>query len=177
MTTVPQLLPFHIEHDGSAPVDTYFHVGQDENGNKTAAFRGREMYGLDLALPEGYLGVILRTGEDDKTEPKKKSHAIDVDGEDDASGTRLGPGESFEKIRIWRADAPVDVKLDEYARAMNEWTRMASLVSQRVLILSVSLALCVSILNGLPSRAFTDSAYYGGLQVHSVDEDECEDQK
>ncbi|QRV88532.1 ribonuclease H2 non-catalytic subunit domain-containing protein [Ceratobasidium sp. AG-Ba] len=177
MTTVPQLLPFHIEHDGPAPVDTYFHVGQDENGNKTAAFRGREMYGVDLALPEGYAGMILRTGEDDKTEIKKKSHVVDVDEEDDASGTRLGPGELFEKIRIWRADAPVDVKLDEYARAMDEWTRMASLVSQRFLTPPALLVLCVSILNGLSSGAFTDSAHYGGLQVHSVDEDECEDQK
>ncbi|QRV88537.1 ribonuclease H2 non-catalytic subunit domain-containing protein [Ceratobasidium sp. AG-Ba] len=127
MTTVPQLLPLHIEHDGPAAVETYFHVGQNENGNKTAAFRGREMHGVDLALPEGYAGVILRTGEDHKTEPKQKSHVIDVDEEGVASGTRLGPGESFEKIRIWRADVAVDIKLDEYARAMDEWTRMASL--------------------------------------------------
>ncbi|KAG9083423.1 hypothetical protein FS749_006044 [Ceratobasidium sp. UAMH 11750] len=124
-TTTPQLLPLHIEYDGPAPVDTYFHVGQDEEGNNVAAFRGRVMYGVDLALPDGYAGVVLRTGEENQVEPpKKKRDVIDVD----ASGTRLDPGQTFDKIGLWRADVPVDLKSDEYVRALDEWTRMATLV-------------------------------------------------
>ncbi|KAG9122416.1 hypothetical protein FRC07_001212 [Ceratobasidium sp. 392] len=130
-TTTPQLLPFHVEYDGPAPVDTYFRVEKDKEGNTIAAFRGRMMYGVDLALPDGYAGAVLQTGEDNKTEaPKKKSHVVDVDAEDEsgASGTRLEPGQAFEKIGLWRADMPVDLKSDEYARALDEWTRMAALV-------------------------------------------------
>ncbi|KAG9122234.1 hypothetical protein FRC07_001484 [Ceratobasidium sp. 392] len=130
ITTTPQLLPFHVEYDGPAPVDTYFHAETDEEGNKIGAFRGRMMHGVDLALPDGYAGVVLQTGENKTDAPKKKSHVIDVDAEDedDASGTRLEPGHAFEKIGLWRADMPVDLKSDEYARALDEWTRMAALV-------------------------------------------------
>ncbi|KAG8746086.1 hypothetical protein FRC10_006189 [Ceratobasidium sp. 414] len=130
-TTTPQLLPLHIEYDGPAPVDTYFHVGRDEEGNKVSAFRGRVMYGVDLALPDGYAGVVLQTGEENQEDPpKKRRDVVDVDAEDenDASGTRLGPGQTFDKIGLWRADVPVDLKSDEYARALDEWTRMAALV-------------------------------------------------
>ncbi|KAG8696233.1 hypothetical protein FRC09_008643 [Ceratobasidium sp. 395] len=130
-TTTPQLLPLHIEYDGPAPIETYFSVDRDEKGNKVAAFRGRTMYGVDLTLPDGYSGVVLRTGEENQAEtPKKKRGVIDVDAEDedDASETRLGPGQAFDKIGLWRADVPVDLKSDEYARALGEWTRMAALV-------------------------------------------------
>jgi hypothetical protein len=138
-TTTPQLLPLHIEHDGPAPIDTYFNIDRDDNGNKVATFRGRMMYGVDLALPEGYAGVVLQTDEESAAKPDKKStgsrksaraRGKEEEHDNDASGTRLDPAPTaFTEIGLWRADVPVDLKSDEYARALDEWTRMAALVS------------------------------------------------
>ncbi|CAE6451934.1 unnamed protein product [Rhizoctonia solani] len=108
--SAPQLLPFHIDHDGPAPVDTYFHAIKESNGTQTAAFRGRAMYGVNLSLPDGYSGAVL------STKPDKNGDK------------RLESVSTFSEITLWRADVPVDVNSDEYARAVDEWTRMASLV-------------------------------------------------
>lgn len=108
--STPQLLPLHLDHDGPAPVDTYFHVTKDSNGTQTAAFRGRAMYGLNLALPEGYSGAVFST----KTNKN--------------GDKQLELSSKFSEFTLWRADVPVDVKSDEYARAVDEWTRMATLV-------------------------------------------------
>jgi hypothetical protein len=99
------LLPFHIAHDGHAPISTFFRPqpavaesfpGQDgapasatedapdegmpietelsdklaavsvdpavsnDSGRVVAAFRGRGMQGVRVALPEGYIGCVLR---------------------------------------------------------------------------------------------------------------------
>ncbi|CEL56431.1 putative protein C12B10,15c OS=Schizosaccharomyces pombe (strain 972 / ATCC 24843) GN=SPAC12B10.15c PE=4 SV=1 [Rhizoctonia solani AG-1 IB] len=108
--TVPQLLPFHIDYDGPAPVDTYFHVTKDSNGTQVSAFRGRTVCGINLPLPEGYAGAVLST-KSDKTGEKQ-----------------LETASTFDEITLWRADIPVDVGSDEYARAIDEWTRMAALV-------------------------------------------------
>ncbi|CAE6457884.1 unnamed protein product [Rhizoctonia solani] len=108
--TAPQLLPLHIDYDGPAPVDTYFHVTKGPNGTQTAAFRGRALCGVNLPLPEGYAGAVLLTKSDKHGEKRLEFESI------------------FSEITLWRADIPVDVGSDEYARAMDEWTRMAALV-------------------------------------------------
>ncbi|KAB5592553.1 hypothetical protein CTheo_4020 [Ceratobasidium theobromae] len=121
--TVPQLFPFHIDYDGPAPVNTYFSETKDENGNKTAAFRGRSLYGMDLTLPDGYTGAVLST--DQNASATDKSSSKDEGG---ANGTRLEVVSTFSGIGLWRADVPVDPNADEYARALDEWTRMVKLV-------------------------------------------------
>ncbi|CAE6410346.1 unnamed protein product [Rhizoctonia solani] len=108
--STPQLLPLHIDYDGPAPVDTYFHVTKGSNGTQIAAFRGRTMHGVNLPLPEGYSGAVF-------------SAKADKNGE-----KRLESASTFSEITLWRADVPVDVNSDEYARAIDEWTRMATLV-------------------------------------------------
>ncbi|CAE6467859.1 unnamed protein product [Rhizoctonia solani] len=108
--TTPQLLPLHIDYDGPAPVDTYFHPAKDSNGTHIAAFRGRTLCGVDLPLPAGYTGAVLSTKSDKNGEK------------------RLETASTFSEITLWRPDIPVDVNADEYARAMDEWTRMATLI-------------------------------------------------
>ncbi|CUA75661.1 hypothetical protein RSOLAG22IIIB_05994 [Rhizoctonia solani] len=108
--STPQLLPLHIDYDGPAPVETYFQVIKDSNGSQVASFRGRALHGLNLSLPEGYSGAVL------STKPDKNGDK------------RLESVSNFSEITLWRADVPVDVNSDEYARALDEWTRMAALV-------------------------------------------------
>lgn len=61
------LLPFHIKHNGPAPIATYFlrrpcppevAQGPDE---LISSFRGRELHGTPVSLPSGYQGRVLRT--------------------------------------------------------------------------------------------------------------------
>ncbi|KAF8595762.1 ribonuclease H1 small subunit [Ceratobasidium sp. AG-I] len=129
-STTPQLLPVHIEYDGPAPVDTYFNPTKDGNG-KVAAFRGRVMHGVDLALPEGYAGVVLNTDASESKDQSAKSRSktkARIESGEDGKETRLNAVSTFTEIGLWRADVPVDLKADEYARALDEWTRMAALV-------------------------------------------------
>ncbi|KZV81720.1 ribonuclease H1 small subunit, partial [Exidia glandulosa HHB12029] len=67
----PSLMPFHIAHTGPAPLSTYFRVkttpaGVAEDGTPTrerhvASFRGRTVEGTRVALPEGYVGLVLQS--------------------------------------------------------------------------------------------------------------------
>lgn len=64
----PSLLPFHIAFSGPAPVSTYFlprpapvdpHAPSAEP-LLLSTFRGRQVVGQSLRVPEGYAGVVLR---------------------------------------------------------------------------------------------------------------------
>lgn len=69
-------MPFHIDYSGPAPISTFFrakrveaaetaastskNTSAQEKTRYTAAFRGRVVHGLEVALPEGYGGIVLR---------------------------------------------------------------------------------------------------------------------
>lgn len=69
---IPNLMPFHIDYTGSAPISTYFlakEMPPDTTTTNTplgsikrafsAAFRGRVMHGVSVMLPKGYSGLAL----------------------------------------------------------------------------------------------------------------------
>lgn len=90
------------------------------------------MHGVDLALPDGYAGVILNTDASESKDQSAKSRSktkTRIENGEDGKETRLKAVSTFTEIGLWRADVPVDLKADEYARALDEWTRMAALVS------------------------------------------------
>ena len=123
-----------------------------------SAFRGRQVIGTDIPLPAGYAGVIFRFEMQSRPAPKPKSSAkarnvrgsrlskaiaaeeepeedMDVDGdllksgEDDERETKLlQPVQTFDAIRVWNADLPVDEGRDEYIRSLREWTTLAASV-------------------------------------------------
>lgn len=153
----PNLMPFHIEYDGPAPVSTYMKVEvvkrgvgmpdlateagpesksgdvdmKDETGNErrdekgnannanadgaeegkgsgscitedryVSTFRGRTIHGLDVRLPGGYSGLILRTedslskeagkGRKTKDKGKSKDRSNDSGAPQKAEGRRMG---------------------------------------------------------------------------------------
>jgi hypothetical protein len=53
-------LPCHFSHDGPAKVSTYFLPQAAPGGGLRAFLRGRELAGLEAALPAGVEGAILR---------------------------------------------------------------------------------------------------------------------
>lgn len=75
----PHLMPFHISYTGAAPIATFFRVrnspstppqseASPDPASKPsmkkrllATFRGREMHGLEVPIPKGYGGIVLRS--------------------------------------------------------------------------------------------------------------------
>lgn len=137
-----------------------------------AAFRGRQMYGQAVDIPNGYGGLVLRApliskgkGKEDaeptpkplsqKVKPKSKTRAAswrskratvddiadetkagddgdccpDLDIDPSPLARKLVPSSMFTSFMLWTPDRPLDEGRDEYARALVEWTRLATEVS------------------------------------------------
>jgi ribonuclease H2 subunit C len=53
-------MPCRIKHTGAANASQkHWEVTTEENGSKTAYFRGRKLVGKDIKLPTGYSGGLL----------------------------------------------------------------------------------------------------------------------
>lgn len=214
----PNLMPFHVEYDGAAPISTYFLVKTNEPPPSdassaptrrvySAAFRGRTIHGVDVQVPEGYSGVTLHvdpsstatapaastaattskrkranaskapephkfakslTGRRGPTRSKALAEVAEED-DDNSQNTLVGDagGEndtyafmseeivneepisdmstqaledspslrqlmstgSFESMIVWAPDVPPDNTRDEFIRAIDDWTRLADVVS------------------------------------------------
>ena len=97
-------------HTGTARVSTYFKVAEDETraGVHVSAFRGRRLYGRQVALPPGYKGAVL--------EDTKKGQVGETEER------RWLQKRSFEKLTYWQHD-DVPVGNEPFLKAM----RFASL--------------------------------------------------
>ncbi|TFK48484.1 hypothetical protein OE88DRAFT_530262 [Heliocybe sulcata] len=105
----------------------------------TAAFRGRTVHGLKVALPAGYTGIILRTPDKGKaseevastTRGRGSRRNEDDNGEVDEETTldqlhtrALTATHTFPSFTLWHPDIPVDEGKDEYWRSLKEWAAL-----------------------------------------------------
>ncbi|KAG6889762.1 hypothetical protein C0995_014689 [Termitomyces sp. Mi166 len=124
-----------------------------------SSFRGRTIQGLKVALPEGYVGVVLRgdgasdpktrkgkgaqrrnlksngkrtTRSRNKTVPDEPESVDDkpMNVDQDEETRTLSVASQFSNFVLWHADHPVDEGRDEYLRSLNEWTRLAHLIHE-----------------------------------------------
>ena len=114
-----------------------------------SSFRGRTVHGVEVALPKGYGGIVLRGDANDKarTYPSTASKAnrrcsirrprrqpteeeeldeISPKDEDGRPARVLKPTARFDSFVLWHPDIPVDEGKDEYLRSLSEWTSIAS---------------------------------------------------
>ncbi|KAG1808845.1 ribonuclease H2, subunit C [Suillus variegatus] len=120
-----------------------------------AAFRGRQVHGRTVDLPQGYGGIVLSAPSGDaknqgddtgmvetiaQTRGKGRatrtcSRQMDIDEDDavdaDHDGSRveirrLTPVSRFSSLTVWSPDIPVDEGKDEYLRSLMEWTKLAA---------------------------------------------------
>lgn len=147
----PDLMPFHIGYDGPAPVSTYMMVkkvkrgvgmpdtndkdgdvemDEAQDGRYESTFRGRTMHGMDVDLPGGYKGLVVRSegGSSEEKEGKTKGRRLEEEGE---RRVVVAAGE-FSGVRVWHADTAVDGGRDEFVRSLDEWTALADSVSGEV---------------------------------------------
>ncbi|GJJ11381.1 hypothetical protein Clacol_005613 [Clathrus columnatus] len=162
----PHLMPFHIDYSGSAPISTYFLVKPDSTLNDEppppppppnalqrlknrfiSAFRGRRLKGLEIDIPEGYVGIVLK-GDDENDNfvlPKKRPFSPAkrkktrrnpvVEEEDQNAGMEeiekqsvetkiLRPVGQFNSFTIWNPDVDIDETNDEYIRALTDYRKL-----------------------------------------------------
>lgn len=125
-----------------------------------SSFRGRTVHGVEVALPDGYVGIVLRgdahgkahqtTASHSKRHPnrsrelRRKSDLVeDVQYLDDAAKVSpedgrpvrvLKPAARFDSFVLWHPDIAVDEGKDEYLRSLSEWVNIAAEVRPRKLI-------------------------------------------
>ena len=91
----PQLMPFHINYTGHAPISTFFRVRKapstqpgaslQSDSRKSlkerllAAFRGRTVHGLEVPVPDGFCGVVLKSDASTKLASTSTSQTKSVD--------------------------------------------------------------------------------------------------
>ncbi|KZT20990.1 hypothetical protein NEOLEDRAFT_1074386 [Neolentinus lepideus HHB14362 ss-1] len=132
---------------GSSSTTLVENTGQDRY---VSAFRGRSVYGLKVALPEGYTGILLRTPDkSDKRKangevtsvsrstrrgrdsPRSREDTDEVDeGEmspylDELNNRALTATHTFPFFTLWHPDIPVDEGKDEFWRSLKEWTALS----------------------------------------------------
>uniref|UniRef100_V9LH85 Ribonuclease H2 subunit C-like protein n=1 Tax=Callorhinchus milii TaxID=7868 RepID=V9LH85_CALMI len=108
------LLPVRIECDGAAKVSQYFTPSirrEDESGGVTSSFRGRCLHGLDLDVPEGYIGMVLK--EEAKPCAEDEERVVRVKS-------------TFSALTCWNLETPPRPD-DSAVKAMN-WPTVAEAV-------------------------------------------------
>lgn len=120
----PHLMPFHISYTGAAPIATFFRVHnspstlpQDASPDLAskpsmkkrllATFRGREMHGLEMPIPTGYGGIVLRS----KGPETSNSPASRVQKKSDSQ--KKGGRHSLRNLRGAKAVVEIDEDVKE----------------------------------------------------------------
>lgn len=158
------LLPCRIHHDGTialsdrhwAPLQTSTAPASSESPNKeidtsssdesklTAHFRGRRLYGREVAIPAGYTGALIRVTKDEMPKAPGSEGVDDEDMEEETTFV-AEQNASFEKIVVWRHEEVADGSDDRYIRGVEEWIGLAESVS----INSMGILIGMGVLTGL----------------------------
>ena len=114
-----------------------------------SSFRGRTVHGVEVPLPKGYSGLVLRGDAEGRTQtttsskakrrparilrrqaPEEVTEDDDMEGilppEEDRPVRVLKPSARFDSFVLWHPDIPVDEEMDEYLRSLSEWVNIAS---------------------------------------------------
>jgi ribonuclease H2 subunit C len=148
----PNILPCRIEHNGPANTSKRYWNPQPPTSPSQPSishFRGRELKGRTMAVPEGYRGVVLcgvekAREEGVRAEAQRNQKAQDRQdygegsGEEDDveepmhEGTVVEKAE-FERIVVWSHEQVADPTDDIYWRGVEEWVPFAEAVSSSIL--------------------------------------------
>ncbi|KAF8264437.1 ribonuclease H2, subunit C [Lactarius quietus] len=118
-----------------------------------SSFRGRTVHGVEVPMPKGYSGIVLRGEAEGRAQTTTSSKAKrqsarkprrpppeEVPEDDDMEGILppeeerpvrvLKPSARFDSFVLWHPDVPVDEGMDEYLRSLSEWVNIASEIHQ-----------------------------------------------
>ncbi|KAH9975597.1 ribonuclease H2, subunit C [Russula compacta] len=93
-----------------------------------SSFRGRTVHGVEVALPNGFAGIVLRgdpngkthqaTSKTPKRQPARQLRRKPTEGEQESA--------RFDSFVLWHPDIAVDEGKDEYLRSLSEWVNIAT---------------------------------------------------
>ncbi|KAF2861809.1 ribonuclease H1 small subunit [Piedraia hortae CBS 480.64] len=110
------LLPCSIKHDGPIQVpERLWSPCTGTDGDKTVYFRGRQLRGQSVKLPEGYEGAVL----------EKTDQAAPDCGEEDIKKMEIKG--TFGEFVVWAHDA-LPSKEDSHVKAVEEWMGFAAAI-------------------------------------------------
>ncbi|CAN8102533.1 unnamed protein product [Discula destructiva] len=126
----PNLLPCRIHHDGCVgSTSTYWTPSVDLDGKKISHFRGRELHGKALKVPEGYRGVLVEKKDAPKPEARRQDQleeVIDLEAEEELPLGALETQGEFDEMVIWGHESVAEAASDPYARGMDEWMQLSA---------------------------------------------------
>ncbi|KAJ2390613.1 hypothetical protein H4S02_001762 [Coemansia sp. RSA 2611] len=118
------LLPCAVKYSGPASTSTYFLPQQQPNLTYEATFRGRQLLGRKVHLPENYTGHIVvdsvATGE--AGDSAFESEALDVPAAEQRVISSAG---SFDSLTVWEHDRLPIEDDDEFISTL-EWISVAA---------------------------------------------------
>lgn len=98
-----------------------------------AYFRGRQLHGKVLRVPEGYRGVVVEKKDAAPERPVGETEVIDVDAEDDEMPLgELEKQAEFDEMVIWGHESVAEASADPYVRGVDEWMVLSEQVCQAV---------------------------------------------
>ncbi|XP_078671785.1 ribonuclease H2 subunit C-like [Branchiostoma floridae x Branchiostoma belcheri] len=111
------LLPCEVEHTGPAQVARFFTPGVRDSGQGAlqASFRGRELRGENVTLPDGYTGLVL----------KEKHKAVS-----DEEARVFHAAQKFQEFTYWNMETPPS-KNDGLQKALH-WLEISKAIHSPV---------------------------------------------
>lgn len=126
------LPPIQVWQSRRCNLDMASLTDSSTDGKKISHFRGRELHGKALKVPEGYRGVVVEKKEAPAPEARRldqPEEVIDLEAEEEA--VPLGALEAqaeFDELVIWGHEAMADAASDPYARGVEEWMQLSAQV-------------------------------------------------
>ncbi|XP_068115554.1 ribonuclease H2 subunit C [Hyperolius riggenbachi] len=107
------LLPCIIQRQGAARVQQFFTpaVRDSPSGGKEVSFRGRRLQGQEVAVPEGYMGIVLK--EDHKPCSEEEDRSLTVRA-------------TFQSFMQWNLETPPSA--DDVLVMSLQWPIIASAI-------------------------------------------------
>lgn len=95
-------------------------------------FRGRELHGKVLKVPEGYRGVLVEKKDAPRTEAPRldEPEVVDLEAEDELPLGVLETQAEFDEMVIWGHESMAEAVSDPYARGVEEWMQLSSRVRE-----------------------------------------------
>lgn len=106
------------------------------DGKRISHFRGRELHGKALKVPEGYRGVLAEKKEAPKSEARqideREVEVVDLEEEEEVPLGGLETQAEFDELVIWGHESMAEAASDPYARGVEEWMHLSAKVCWRL---------------------------------------------
>ncbi|EPX73101.1 ribonuclease H2 complex subunit [Schizosaccharomyces octosporus yFS286] len=128
------LMPCFIDFDGPAPVSEFFHdkISKKDDSTNTdlVYFRGRELNGKTLKLPDGYMGECVHLPLPGSVDQSLTGNGQDnIEDEASVSEEHCQTSSTFSQFRIWDRDVSTSIEQNQWYKGIVEWTQFASKIA------------------------------------------------